>query len=489
VIIKRIAALAAVGLALVAIGAHAQPGGDKPAAAAPSAADIEKAKKAFLEGKKLFDAKKYAEAVDKFKESYRLSKNPLLLYNVGVTLDQKGDKDLALFYYKKFLADAPAEAPQRAEVTARVKELEAQATDAGAGSGSASGSGTGSATATSAGSGSGTGSEAVATTGGGSGSGSETAAGSGSGAGSDTGEPELPHPKHAKGTAYTATDFEHQVVDAAPPGKPLDLNAYAPEDAGWQVTLFYRSAGEATFTSVPMRPRYHELVARIPAKRMTGESVQYYIEVKDKQGAVVTRIGRASSPNLVYLDATAKPRFYPDLDDTDAGTTGSGAVGQIHDDVPPDLHGAENPGGTSEPGGGSMFTPGTRNFERAKWGTTYTAAGLMVVSLTFYLVASSASSSLEGDAARSQTDCTTPPCTVYDTDLKSIESRGRGFNTMTNVAFFLGLAAGGAAGYFWWEEHSHHASEHAAAKRASHDFVATPVVGDGFYGAAAALHF
>jgi hypothetical protein len=60
---------------------------------------------------------------------------------------------------------------------------------------------------------------------------------------------------------------------------------------------------------------------------------------------------------------------------------------------------------------------------------------------------------------------------------------------MTNVAFFLGLAAGGAAGYFWWEDHTHHTSEHAAAKRASHDFVATPVVGDGFYGAAAALHF
>ena len=47
------------------------------------------AKKAYGEGKRLFDAKKFADAVDKFKESYRLSRNPLLLYNVGFTLDQK----------------------------------------------------------------------------------------------------------------------------------------------------------------------------------------------------------------------------------------------------------------------------------------------------------------------------------------------------------------------------------------------------------------
>ena len=65
------------------------------------------AKKAFGEGKALFDEGKLPEAVEKFKESYRLSQNPLLLYNIGFTLDQAGQKDKALFYYRKFLADAP----------------------------------------------------------------------------------------------------------------------------------------------------------------------------------------------------------------------------------------------------------------------------------------------------------------------------------------------------------------------------------------------
>src|SRR5690349_10767607 len=82
---------------------------DKP----PSAEDMEAAKKAFGEGKKLFDKQKYAEAVEKFKESYRLSRNPVLLYNIALTFERLGTNDMALFYYKKFLSDAPADAAQR----------------------------------------------------------------------------------------------------------------------------------------------------------------------------------------------------------------------------------------------------------------------------------------------------------------------------------------------------------------------------------------
>ena len=55
---------------------------------APSKEQLESAKKAFGEGKVLYDAGKFLEAVEKFKESYRLSRNALLLYNIGHTLDQ-----------------------------------------------------------------------------------------------------------------------------------------------------------------------------------------------------------------------------------------------------------------------------------------------------------------------------------------------------------------------------------------------------------------
>jgi hypothetical protein len=500
VIYKRIAALAVLGLALTASAAYAQAAGDKPAAAAaPTPQQLEQAKKAFVEGKRLFDAKKYAEAVDKFKESYRLSRNPLLLYNVGFTLDQKGDRDLALFYYKKFLSDAPADATQRADVTARVKELEAAKSSAsndpfgpgpaGGGSGSSAGSGSGSsAVATTTPpppAGAGSGSETAAATP--PATGAETAAaeptpGAGSAAVAAT-EPEpVHHAVHPKnGGAYTASDFEHQVVDSAPPGRPLDLTAFAPEDAGWQVTLFYRGSGDAKFASKPMRPRYHELVARIPGAKLVGASIQYYIEVRDREGNVVTRLGRASSPNLVYLEADARPRFYPDLDDDDP--TAKAALPEPGND------GVPITGSAAPATGDGFFDVGSTNFERTRLGATYASAGLIGVTILFYIVASDAGSTLEGDAARSQSDCGTPPCSPYDADLKTVESRGQGFETMANVTLVLGVAATAVAGYYWYEELTHRSSEHARRAARSSNFVATPVVGDGFLGGAAAVRF
>ena len=61
------------------------------------------AQAAFGEGKRLYDAGAKAEAVEKFKEAYRLSKNDLLLYNVALVYDEIGDRPLALHYYSTFL--------------------------------------------------------------------------------------------------------------------------------------------------------------------------------------------------------------------------------------------------------------------------------------------------------------------------------------------------------------------------------------------------
>ncbi|MCE9578463.1 MAG: hypothetical protein K8W52_35380 [Deltaproteobacteria bacterium] len=496
-IIKRY--LCALFIATAALGgraAVAQPD-PKGEAAAPTPEQLEQAKKAYGEGKRLFDAKKFADAVDKFKESYRLSRNPLLLYNVGFTLDQKGDRDLAIFYYKKFLSDAPADAAQRAEVTPRLKVLEAaKAADATkpTGDGAApTGDGTKPTGDGTKPTGDGTKPTGDGTKPTGDGDGSKPTGdgtkptgdgdgakptGDGDGA-KPTGDGRKPHGKPHAGP-YTPADFQHQVIDSAPPKRPLDLTAFSPEDSGWQVTLYFRSAGDAKFVSAPMRPRYNELVARIPARRMVGASVQYYIEVRDRDGGVVTRIGRASSPNLVYIEDGAKPRFYPDLDDGDStGDTGT-------DILPDDKHG-DQPGG----GGGGFLDVGSKKFNYAKWGTTGTALGMLGLSLTFYLVASSASSGLEGDASRSQSNCGTPPCSTFDADLKSTEARGQGFETMSNVTFFVGLAAAGTAGYLWYREvRSHkHATDKNASRSAEPTFVATPVVGSDFVGGAAAVRF
>ena len=45
-----------------------------------------------------------------------------------------------------------------------------------------------------------------------------------------------------------------------------------------------------------MKWRYKELVARIPAAKVGGSSIQYYIEVKDQAGTTVAQLGQVDEP-------------------------------------------------------------------------------------------------------------------------------------------------------------------------------------------------
>jgi hypothetical protein len=449
--------------------ASAQPA-DKPAPAPPppTPAQLEQAKQAFLEGKTLFDAKKFEPAVEKFKESYRLSRNPVLLYNIAFTLDSMGQKDLALFYYKKFLSDAPATAPQRGEVTARVAVLDKELAAAPAGGGGDTATAGGGDTAT---------------------GGGDTAAGGGNTGAGDGGTKPTRRKPAVDPASYTADDFQHQIVEDAPPGRPLDLSAFSPEDSGWIVTLFYRGHGEAKFTAVPMKPRYNELVGRVPAAKMTGVSIQYYIEVRTPDAKIVTRVGKPASPNIVYIDAKARPRYYPDLDDTGdiGGGGGSGGGG--------DYYGGGGGGGGDVAGG--WLDAGSTKFNRAKWIATGTGVGMLGVSLTFYMLAASMSSSLEAEATLSNDDdeCDaneSPPCYRFNNDRKAVETAGKRNELVSRITFGVGLAATGAAAYLWYKEiKAARKSERAAvAKKTGLDsMIATPVVGEGFIGGSAALRF
>ena len=235
--------------------------------AAPTQEQLADAKKAFEEGNALFKAGKLDEAVVKLKESYRLSRNAYLLYNIGHTYDQLGVKELVLFYYRKFLVAAPANAPMREGVQKRVTALEAENVQ----------------TVTPEG---------------------ETADND-----STTGTPQAPTSK------YSAADLKHESLYTAPPGWPIDITAVIPADSGWVVKLFYRASGDASFISKPMTWRNYELVARIPGTKATGKVVQYYIEARDGADKLVTRAGKSTSPNLINIEPNAKKQYYEDYVD------------------------------------------------------------------------------------------------------------------------------------------------------------------------------
>lgn len=240
---------------------------DAPAPPAPTKDQLDAAKKAFEDGNALFKAGKLDEAVVKLKESYRLSRNAFLLYNIGHTYDQLGQKDLALFYYRKFIANAPANAPMRDSVSKRIAALEAENVQA------------------------------------------TTPEGETAGADATTPAPPAPMGK------YSAKDFKHEMIFTAPPGWPIDVAAAIPADSGFKAKLFFRASGEASFISKPMTWRNYEVVARIPGAKVTTKTVQYYIEVRDTEDKIVVRLGKSTSPNLVNIEANAKKQYYEDYVD------------------------------------------------------------------------------------------------------------------------------------------------------------------------------
>jgi tetratricopeptide repeat protein len=376
---------------------------------APSKAQLEAAKKAFAEAKALYDAGNRVEAIEKLKESYRLSHNAILLYNIGHAYDQLGQKDKALAFYNKFLATAPANAAMVDDAKKRVAELEKQHVEA----------------------------DVSATT--------------------DEGTtPTTPTTPTKPGTP--GAGFHHTPVEAVPPNQPIDITASVPHDSGYTVTLFYRGQNDTTFTSLPLEAKGRDLVARIPGEKVTGTTLQYYLEVRDKANALVTRSGKSTSPNLVNID----PNLHGD-----AGLSGEGF----------EKHDVENPLGTLPPRQDNGVHE-TARFGTAKWVSTGVAGAMIGTAVVMFFVARQHSNTLITDS----TSCGTPPCRPFDTSYDSgVESDGLRDNTIYQVTLGVGIATAAVAGYFWYRN--------ATSKHTTQGVAIVPAIGDGFAGATAAARF
>ena len=323
----------------------------------PTKEQLDDAKKAFDEAKRLYDGGKLLDAVEKLKESYRLSHNAFLLYNIGHTYDQAGEKEKALYFYARFLEAAPANAPMHDDVVKRVEALKAEGIveDAGA---------------------------AQAIT--------------------------------------KPIEFQHRVVESAPPGKPVEITAIVPENAALVITLSYRASGEELFTSTAMSRRGAEVVAEIPAGKVVAGTLQYYIDVRDQSGNVVARSGRPTSPNLVAIE-TAPARV-------------------THDSTEDPLRAAFEVHAAPEP---------PPRFAKRTWIASGAAVALVGSAITTYAMARHESNLLRADS----TSCGAPPCRTFDQPYdQQVQTLGIRYNRIYEVSAVLGLAALGVAGYFWYHD-------------------------------------
>src|SRR5438445_13245809 len=84
------------------------------------------AKEHYKLGLDAFKAAKYPEAIKELKKAYLLKRLPALLINIAKTYEKLNDLDNEIYYYKKYLAEAPPEAKDRDTIQQTLTELQAQ---------------------------------------------------------------------------------------------------------------------------------------------------------------------------------------------------------------------------------------------------------------------------------------------------------------------------------------------------------------------------
>ena len=89
-----------------------------PALAGAGETDVELAKKYYKLGAELYKRGDYQRALSQFEESYRLSKRPELLYNMGRCREGMNQPRLAMAHYNEYLKSNPRNAKEvRTQVT------------------------------------------------------------------------------------------------------------------------------------------------------------------------------------------------------------------------------------------------------------------------------------------------------------------------------------------------------------------------------------
>lgn len=90
---------------------------------APESPERRRARALYEEGVEHYRAGQFEEALKAFKESYNLSGEPKLLYNLALASEQLREFERAIAFYEIYLEEAE-EAPDAAQIRSRVDELE-----------------------------------------------------------------------------------------------------------------------------------------------------------------------------------------------------------------------------------------------------------------------------------------------------------------------------------------------------------------------------
>jgi hypothetical protein len=106
----------------------------------------------------------------------------------------------------------------------------------------------------------------------------------------------------------TSGGLRHTPVDEGMEGKAIRPRARVGDDLGAKrVVLYFRGHGAADFDQVVMEGRDGAYAGVIPGDKVTGRSLQYYIEAQDEEGKKIASAGTAASPNVIVIKPADRP--------------------------------------------------------------------------------------------------------------------------------------------------------------------------------------
>jgi hypothetical protein len=127
------------------------------------------------------------------------------------------------------------------------------------------------------------------------------------------------------GGAGGQTVVNHTPVEEAPRGEPIVvLASVSGLKAGSKVVLRWREQSEHSFEQDTMVRRGDRYEAQVPASATDHDWLEYFIEVRDGRGAVVTTQGTERNPLLCTLIASKAPAAQK----SDSGPGVDGAAGE-----------------------------------------------------------------------------------------------------------------------------------------------------------------
>ncbi len=94
-------------------------------ASSARADDAQKARELFTQGNTYFDLGQFDKAIEAWQQGYQLHNDPGFLYNIAQAYRTQGDAQKAIFFYKRYLSNAP-KAHNRPEVEQKIEALQKQ---------------------------------------------------------------------------------------------------------------------------------------------------------------------------------------------------------------------------------------------------------------------------------------------------------------------------------------------------------------------------